>query len=396
MTLSLYEKLGIDPNKDAVREIFNRIIDNEYPGAFVNIISDPFDTKRVITQHQDGDGSKFIQRLMNMMADGNYDYRLLKGMVDDALSMNTGDIAAAGFVFGPWIITDVINFGLAKDIKKDLMLAVAERLFELRDLYQQNGFHIKFLGGETADLPDQVKSGVFDIAITAWANKKDIIKGNIQAGDVIYGFASNGRAIWEEEENSGIMSNGLTMARSVLMSKDYNQFPKFKRDGDFYRGNMKPNHSVGLLKGVTVGQALTSPTRQWAIVIRKIMEELERKNALHLLHGITMNTGGGATKIRHLGKGGIRYYKEMPPVPPLFSLIQIRSQEEWRAMYQTFNCGIGIDVVGQDSRLFRDALKAVSEECQINLHRLGECRAQTEEKANNSVLIYSPYGVWEY
>jgi len=394
--MSLYEQLGVDPNKDSVRAIFNRIVDNEYPGAFVNIVTDPFNQNRVMTQHQDGDGSKFIQRVLMYLEDDNYNPQIFKGMVDDAFSMNAGDIAAAGFVFGPWMMTDVINFGLSSHIKKDVMLAVAERFYELRQLYEQHGFQIKFLGGETADLPDQVRTGVFDIAITAWANRRDLITGNVRPGDAIFGFASDGQAAWEEEENSGLMSNGLTLARSILMSAEYNALPNLKREGNFYAGNMRPKHSSNLLKGMAVGKALTSPTRQWAIVIRKIMEGLKARRALHLLHGITMNTGGGATKIRHLGQGGILYYKEMPFAPPLFHLIQTRSQEKWRGMYQTFNCGIGIDVIGKDVPLFREILLSVSEECQIVLHRLGECRPQREGKEDNSVLIYSTHGVWEY
>jgi len=227
-----YEALGIDPNKKTVRQIFEKIIDNEYKGAFVNIVTDPFYPKRVITQHQDGDGSKFIQRLIHYFESG--DSEVFRGMVDDALSMNTGDIAACGFVYLPWLVTDVLNVNFPKELKNIIMKEVAIRFAELKKLYADHGIRIILLGGETADLPDQVRSGVFDIAITAWANKKDLIAGNIQNGDVIYGFPSDGQAVWETEENSGIMSNGLTMARSRLMSTAYNaKYPVLKRDGDF-------------------------------------------------------------------------------------------------------------------------------------------------------------------
>ena len=110
---SLYEKLGVDARKENVREIFDKVNDNEYPGAFVNIISDPYSKKRVLTMHQDGDGSKFVQRMLHYYESGDEDVFL--GMVDDGLSMNTGDVAASGFVFEPWLISNVLNQGLPKD-----------------------------------------------------------------------------------------------------------------------------------------------------------------------------------------------------------------------------------------------------------------------------------------
>ena len=93
MERSIYERLGVDPSKIEVKEIFEKVIDNEYRGAFVNIITDPYCFSRALTMHQDGDGSKFIQRLLHYFESG--DEAIFTGMVDDALAMNTGDIAPA-------------------------------------------------------------------------------------------------------------------------------------------------------------------------------------------------------------------------------------------------------------------------------------------------------------
>lgn len=399
MSESMYEKLGIDPSKQSVRDIFAKLIDNEYQGAFVNIITDPFCESRVLTQHQDGDGSKFIQRMIHYMETGNE--QVFAGMADDALSMNSGDIAASGFVFGPWIITDVLNLNLPSELKKVVMKAVAVRLLELREIYKEHNFNLKFLGGETADLPDQVKSGVFDIAITAWADKSDLIAGNIEPGDIIFGFASDGQASWEEKENTGIMSNGLTLARSCLMSKSYNEkYPHLKRDGDFYTGRFNYNdHSDFLFYGypksnMSVGEALLSPTRQWAIVIKTLISILKEKNALHMLHGISMNTGGGATKISHVGSGGLIYIKNMPAPPLLFVLIQNESGEKWENMYRSFNCGIGIDVVGENTDIFQEAIVEASQICNIKSYHLGGVvKGETE---SNQVWLSTPFGDFEY
>jgi len=394
MSDSLYEKLGIDPSKQSVRDIFAKLIDNEYQGAFVNIITDPFCENRVLTQHQDGDGSKFIQRMIHYLETGNE--QVFAGMADDALSMNSGDIAASGFVFGPWIITDVLNLNLPSELKKVVMKAVAVRLLELREIYQAHDFNLKFLGGETADLPDQVKSGVFDIAITAWADKSDLVAGNIDAGDIIFGFASDGQAAWEEKPNSGIMSNGLTLARSCLMHTEYNKlYPALKRDGDFYTGkHYFDSDYSGEPNSMTVGEALLSPTRQWAIVIKILISILKEKNSLHMLHGISMNTGGGATKISHVGSGGLIYVKNMPTPPPFFLLIQSESGEKWENMYRSFNCGIGIDVVGENNDIFHDAIAETSRICNVEQYHLGG--VVKGEGESNQVWLSTPFGDFRY
>lgn len=397
---SMYEKLGVDPDKQSVREIFAMLNDNEYQGAFVNIITDPFCSDRVLTQHQDGDGSKFIQRMLHYLETGNE--QVFAGMADDALSMNSGDIAASGFVFGPWIITDVLNLNLPAELKKIVMKAVAVRLLELREIYKEHDFNLKFLGGETADLRDQVKSGVFDISITAWADKSDLVAGNIDAGDIIFGFASDGQATWEERENSGIMSNGLTLARGCLMDKSYNEkYPHLKRDGKFYSGVYFYNDCPQILGNgylkesyMSVGDALLSPTRQWAIVIKKLISILKEKNALHMLHGISMNTGGGATKISHVGRGGLIYVKNMPPSPPFFILIQNESGETWENMYRDFNCGIGIDVVGENNDIFREAIIENSKICNVGQYHLGG--VIKGEGETNQVWLSTPYGDFKY
>ncbi len=393
---SLYEKLGVDPNKQNVREIFGKVVDNDFAKAFVNIVSDPINPGYFITQHQDGDGSKMIQRLLDYYENG--DPRVFMGAVDDAFSMNSGDIAAAGFVFGPWIITDVLNLNLDKEIKEEFMKQIATGFVRMKKIYTDHGFEqIKFLGGETADLRDQVKSGVFDICITAWAKIGDIITGeNIKPGDAIFGFRSDGKAIWEETNNSGLMSNGLTLARSCLMHKDYNeQYPGLRRDGDFYTGRFCVSDSPDILyEGkMNISDALMSPTRQWAIVIRKLIEVLKRKGFQKMLHGITMNTGGGATKIQHIGDG-ICYVKKMPDPSPIFKLIQKESGEEWRDMYKDFNCGVGIDIIGEDSIEFEQALREVSVVSKVTYLKMGNCKKSNSGK--NQVMLNTPYGEFKY
>ncbi len=389
---SQYEDMGVDPNKDSVRESFEKIIDNECPGAFVNIVTDPFDPSRALTQHQDGDGSKFIQRLLHYYETGNAN--IFGGMVDDGVGMNAGDIAASGFVSGPWLMSDVLDLNLPDDLKKIVMSMVALRFQEILSLYHDQGFQIKFLGGETADLRDQVLSAVFNVAVTAWNQKSELVTGNVRAGDIIFGFRSDGRALWERKKNSGIMSNGLTMGRTILMRTDYNQkYPQLKGRNP-YRGRYLSDEYPKELLGMSVGEALTSPTRQWAFVIKKLIDLLKESGALQFLHGISMNTGGGATKIRRVGTGGISYRKNMPEPPPLFRLIQKESKETWRNMYESFNCGIGIDVVGEPDKVFLAAVEETAKLCQLQAPVLGECVDSLQPQ--NEVILRTPFGEFQY
>ncbi|MFH0923692.1 MAG: hypothetical protein V1825_03080 [Candidatus Falkowbacteria bacterium] len=386
---SKYKELGIDPGKSSVREIFSKIIDNDFPNAFVNIKRDPEFPGMVFTKHPDGDGSKFVQRALHYFETG--DESIFQGAVDDALSMNTGDIAASGFVFGQWVITQVININginLPKDI---IMKQIALRVAWLLQLYRDYGFNATFfMGGETADLPDQTNSMVYDMDIYARAKETDLIVGNVRPGDKIYGFASNGQAVWEEESNSGLMSNGLTLARTDLMDVSYGKlYPFLIRGKGAYRGGFKVNDKPDILGGMTVSEAILSPTRQWAIVIRMIIEKLKEKGIFHMLHGISMNTGGGATKICHVGEG-ILYKKIMPVPPPIFQLIQSESGESWQNMFEDFNCGVGIDVVGEDNEEFAIALKEVADETEIKLFELGRC--EKHKGKGNNIFLDTPYG----
>lgn len=389
---SLYRRLGIDPGKTTVREIFKAIVHNDFPGAFVNIALDPNFPNIAFTSHADGDGSKIIQRMLHFLE--TKDESAFQGSADDAFSMNSGDIAASGFISGLWAITQTINCNAINVPREIILRQIALRIVQLLDLYRQYGFNlIFFLGGETADLPDQVASMVLDMNITAREPRENLILGNVQPGDAIFGLASDGQAVWEKKPSSGIMSNGLTLARTYLMHSGYGKkYPFLIRVGKEYQGRFMIDDRPEILGGMTVSEAILSPTRQWAIVIKIIIDELKKKNALGLLHGISMNTGGGCAKIRHVGKS-IVYCKKMPEPPPIFQLIQAETEETWRNMFETFNCGIGIDVVGSlEGGIMEATLRTTSQKTGIKMFALGECGDSGDE--SNKIALETPYGTF--
>ena len=44
----LYQKLGVDAAKGSVRKVFSQRVDNDYPGAFVNIVNDPHNPEKLL------------------------------------------------------------------------------------------------------------------------------------------------------------------------------------------------------------------------------------------------------------------------------------------------------------------------------------------------------------
>ena len=59
-------------------------------------------------------------------------------------------------------------------------------------------------------------------------------------------------------------------------------------------------------------------------------------------------------------------------------------------MFETFNCGVGIDVVGADDPEFEKVLQKVSEETNITMFDLGVCKEYKEGK--NKIELETKYG----
>lgn len=124
------------------------------------------------------------------------------------------------------------------------------------------------------------------------------------------------------------------------------------------------------------------------------MLKLKERRCFNQLHGISVNTGGGATKVKNLGRGGIEYCKTMPEPPEIFQMIQRESGETWKNMYQSFNMGVGLDIIGENSPELQKVLEEVSAECEVKLFDLGECHKFAGP--GNRVSLSTEYGEFEY
>ena len=390
---SIYEHLGVDPHKAGVKEIFGKIVSNQYPDAWCNIINDPWSNDCVITKHSDGSGSKSVQRLLDFLKCGCPE--IFQDDILDALGMNTGDVACAGFT-DTYIVTDTLAINRANTPKDEIMKQLALGMAKAIELYRQHGIKLIFMGGETADLVDQTQNYILDMDVYSRTHRSCLIKGNVVPGDVIFGFSSAGRAVWEEAENSGIMSNGLTLGRKGLLHPLYcEQYPFLSDPQKPFFGRYDAACPVPGTP-MTISQALLSPTRQWCFVIKQLFEtRLSCQDRSDLIHGISMNTGGGATKVKNLGRG-ITFNKKMPAPPPFFQFIQETTGESWENMYTSFNMGIGLDVIVNryDAPVMEDVIHEVSAKTGIACWRMGECTASADGK--NHVVLTTRQGVFRY
>jgi phosphoribosylformylglycinamidine cyclo-ligase len=196
-------------------------------------------------------------------------------------------------------------------------------------------------GGETADVGDIVRT--IDVGITAFGRikKEDVIEVNVQAGDVIVGFASYGQATYETAYNGGMGSNGLTSARHDVLAKVYKtkypeSFDSNIDDSLVYCGSRLLTESITLSSGaeVSIGQLLLSPTRTYLPLLKDILA-LHRSN----IHGLIHCTGGAQTKVMKFVKNKRILKDNLLPIPELFQLIESESATPRREMYEVFNMG---------------------------------------------------------
>src|SRR6185436_15737788 len=90
------------------------------------------------------------------------------------------------------------------------------------DAMKKFGVNITYMGGETADVGDVVRTIAVNGTMTArWPKDKLITNEKIKAGNVIVGLAGFGKSNYESDYNSGIASNGLTSARHDMLNKFY-------------------------------------------------------------------------------------------------------------------------------------------------------------------------------
>ena len=347
--MSLYSQRGVSAQKEEVHKATEKLDKGLYPYAFCKVYEDHLmgDSDFVNVMHADGAGTKSILAYLYWKETG--DLSVWKNIAQDAIVMNLDDLLCVG-------IHDQLLFSSTIDRNKTLipyevLEAVINGTQAFFDEMKAFDVNIHFLGGETADVGDVVRTIAVNGTMTArWPKKKIISNEKIQPGDVIIGFASSGEATYEKGFNSGIASNGLTSARHDMLSKYYGEnFPEsfdphipseVTYIGSHRLTDLAPNND-------TIGRLLLSPTRTYAPLLKKILNSHFDK-----VHGLVHCSGGGQTKCMKYLPGNFRIVKDnLFDSPMIFKLIQNASGSDLREMYQVFNMGHRLE-------LFTDAAYA--------------------------------------
>lgn len=381
--MSKYAEIGVDVRKRGI-ETFRATVQNLFPQAFCVVGKDPQLRGYGVLLHTDGAGSKPIQNYLHWKETG--EFKWFESIAQDVVAMNVDDIICVGAqVIG---FVDYIAINTFRVPKKKFLVALNSGFKKCFEMLKRQGIKILFLGGETADLPDQLRTLDVSGTISARVKLSEVINGSkIKPGDVIIGLRSGGKTKYEKHENSGIMCNGITLARHCLMKKEFEQrYLEIKDlDGKEYYGKFVFDEYLDEL-GMTVGEAIISPTRLFTPVVAKILD-------VHRAHiaGLVHNTGGGQTKCLKIGKN-IHYIKDDIIKPdPIFNLIQRESGESWREMFKNFNMGTGFEIVVKKE--YAEEVLSISEKLGLEAKIIGRCE---KSDGRNKLKISSEFGKFEY
>jgi phosphoribosylformylglycinamidine cyclo-ligase len=259
-------------------------------GHYANVLK--LDDERGLALSCDSVGSKVI--LCEQL--GRYDTIGI-----DLWGMNANDVICVGA--DPIALLDYIA---VEEANPDVL---AEIGLGLREGAEQAGAEIP--GGELAVLPDLLRGhpspNGFDLVgfCVGLVDLDGVITGDtIEPGDAIVGIPS-----------SGIHSNGLSLARSVLTDLDEE------------------------LDGRTIGDLLLEPTVIYVRAIRELLETaVDVRGLVHI-------TGDGFLNLLRL-EAHAGYRIDAPlPVPPVFVHIAERGGVDDAELYEVFNMGCGFCVV---------------------------------------------------
>jgi phosphoribosylformylglycinamidine cyclo-ligase len=384
-----YSQRGVSAQKEDVHKAIKKIDKGLYPKAFCKIIPDYISgsQEHAIVMHADGAGTKSSLAYMYWKETG--DLSVWKGIAQDALIMNIDDLLCVGVTENILLSSTI---GRNKNhIPGEVISAIIQGTEELISKLGKWGVTIHSSGGETADVGDLVRTIIVDSTVTARIVKKNIIdNANIQAGDVIVGLASDGQAIYEDEYNGGIGSNGLTSARhdvfsKILASKYPESFDSMVPENLIYSGSKE---LTSTLEGVPldVGKLVLSPTRTYAPVIQKIFSQMGTTS----IHGMVHCSGGAQTKILHFVNNLHIIKDSLFPVPPLFDLIQKESGTSGREMYQVFNMGHRMELYVSPDKV--EEIISISDSFNVKAQIVGRVESAPKKK----LTLDTTYGTFDY
>ena len=333
-----YLDSGVDANKKAVHDAIKNTDAGLFPHAFAKIHQDLWQDDWARVTHSDGVGTKLTTQYLMYKEHGNA--KAFRHSAQDSAVMNLDDMACVGAV-NKIVGTNAINRDPSV-VGGDVIAEIINGYEEFAQMLREHGIQTFMDSGETADVGDVTRTISMDSSWFTRMPKKDLITfDKVKPGNVIVGLASAGQATYETVENSGIRSNGLTAAKRLLLKKEYQEkYPEIVSPGAKvgYQGKYALEDKLPG-SNLTVGEALTCPTRTYLPLIRHLLEKYPG-----IINGIVHNSGGGLTKSMGYGKG-LHYVKnDLITVPPIFHAIADAGKMDQREMFQSFNNGVGMEI----------------------------------------------------
>ena len=388
MNSNRYMMRGVSAAKEDVHNAIKNIDKGIFPQAFCKIIPDILggDPDFCNIMHADGAGTKSSLAYAYWKETG--DLSVWKGIAQDALIMNIDDLLCVGAVDNILVSSTIGRNKML--VPGEVISAIINGTDELLQQMRDMGVGIYATGGETADVGDLVRTIIVDSTVTCRMKRSDVIdNANIRPGDVIVGLSSCGQATYETRYNGGMGSNGLTSARHDVFSKYLaEKYPETYDhavpDELVYSGSYRLDQPVDGAP-VNAGQLVLSPTRTYAPVIKKILDERRSD-----IHGMVHCTGGAQTKVLHFVGDNCRVIKDnMFPIPPLFRAIHDESGTDWKEMYKVFNMGHRMEIYLSPENAQK--VIDISRSFNIDAEIIGRI-----EEGKKSLTIKSEYGTFDY
>ena len=328
---------GVSASKEDVHNAIRNVDKGLFPKAFCKIIPDIIggDPDYCNIMHADGAGTKSSLAYAYWKETG--DMSVWKGIAQDSLIMNIDDLLCVGATDGILLSSTIGRNKML--VPGEVIAAIINGTEELLEQLRSMGVGIYSTGGETADVGDLVRTIIVDSTVTCRMRRADVINNaNISAGDVIVGLSSSGKATYEDEYNGGMGSNGLTSARHDVFAKYLaEKYPETYDHGVpadlVYSGGLRLTDWIDEV-GMTAGKLVLSPTRTYAPVVRRVLDEMRAD-----IHGMVHCSGGAQTKVMHFVENKHVVKDNLFPIPPLFRIIKEQSGTDWSEMYKVFNMG---------------------------------------------------------
>ncbi|MDQ0108553.1 phosphoribosylformylglycinamidine cyclo-ligase [Chitinophaga terrae (ex Kim and Jung 2007)] len=391
MDNNIYAKRGVSAGKEDVHNAIKNIDKGLFPKAFCKIVPDILggDEQWCNIMHADGAGTKSSLAYVYWKETG--DLSVWKGIAQDAIIMNMDDLLCVGATDNILLSSTI---GRNKQlVPGEVIAAIINGTEEILAELRSHGISIYSTGGETADVGDLVRTIIVDSTVTCRMKREDVISNDrIQAGDVVVGLASYGQSTYENAYNGGMGSNGLTSARHDVFSKSIAE--KYAESYDpnipyelVFSGRKALTDKIDIpgFGAIDAGKLVLSPTRTYAPVIKKVLEQFRPQ-----IHGLVHCSGGAQTKVLHFIEKLHVIKDNLFPIPPLFELIQEQSGTPWKEMYQVFNMGHRMEIYVPAA--IADDVIRISKSFNIDAQIIGRVEAANEKQ----VTVKSPAGVFEY